>query len=57
MANQVLDYSIYATDGKVVHSSKLISDTIDVSNLASGIYIMKFQKNNQFVETLRFIKK
>jgi heat shock protein HslJ len=57
IVNQSLEYSIYATDGKVIQSSKLISDTIDISELSSGLYIIRFQNDNQFVETHRFIKK
>ena len=48
-----IKYYIYSIEGKIITSSKLYQDSIDVRNLISGIYFIRF--NNS--KTIKFIKK
>lgn len=51
-----LEYQIYTMDGKIVKSSILTQNTIDVSEIQSGIFMINFTKNNLKLNSLKFIK-
>lgn len=51
-----IEYTIYSIDGKLIKSSILNDDTIDISSIYSGIYFIRFLENNNS-QTLKFIKK
>lgn len=50
---------IYDLSGKVVNTTNLNYgvQSVDVSNLASSVYVVKFKTNDGFVATKKFIKK
>ena len=49
-------YSIFDLQGKRVHNEILINNSIDVSELAVGQYILRVT-NNKEIKTQKFIKK
>ena len=51
-----INYQIFSIDGKIVYTSNLISRTIDVSSIHSGIYFISLMENNS-IHTIKFIKK
>jgi hypothetical protein len=52
----VTNVSIYSTTGSSVSKQKVINNTLDVSNLKSGVYFVVFDKDGTKI-TKRFIKK
>lgn len=55
--NQYNGIRIYDSIGKQVVSNDTISDNVNVSNLKSGIYIVKFKKGNTVSKGIKMIKK
>lgn len=55
--NQYNAIRIYDSIGKQVISNDTISDNVNVSNLKSGIYIVKFKKGNTVSKGIKMIKK
>jgi hypothetical protein len=57
--SDVLLYEIMNVNGKVVANGKLNStqtiNSIDISKLTNGIYVLSIQKNNTFLEKKKFI--
>ncbi|MBO6880060.1 META domain-containing protein [Winogradskyella sp.] len=51
-----ITYKIFSIDGKLVKTSNIIREIIDVSGMQSGIYFISFLENNS-MHTLKFIKK
>jgi len=48
--------TVFTIEGKRVMNSKLSSDTLDVSNLSSGTYILRIIQNGN-IKTQKFVKK
>ncbi|WP_033958663.1 T9SS type A sorting domain-containing protein [Psychroserpens jangbogonensis] len=51
-----LNYQIYSIDGKLVKEAKLRSESINVYDLNSGLYFIRFFNNSNQLQTLKFIK-
>jgi len=49
-------HEIYSIDGKIMMSSILSQNTINVSEMQSGIYILSFIKNNVKISNIKFVK-
>ncbi len=49
-------YTIFSIDGKLIQNNRVASNTIDVSALSSGNYILRIV-NNGDIKTQKFIKK
>lgn len=49
-------YSIYDSNGKLVQSQKLNSNTIDTSFLKAGIYFLKFLNDDKVYDSVKIIK-
>jgi len=49
-------YKVYAMSGALVKQGTLDSESIDVSNLAGGMYTISIKENNEMVN-LKFVKK
>ncbi len=56
LANDVI-YNIYSIEGKLIESSSLKTNTINVSTIKTGVYFISFSSNDKVFKTLRFIKK
>ena len=52
-----LHYNIVDVEGRIIEERDLDGNTIDVSGLASGVYMLKLQTENGAVETRKFVKK
>ena len=48
-------YTVFDLSGKIVLNAQLKSETIDVSQLSAGNYILRIQ-SNEFTKTQKFIK-
>jgi len=51
-----LNYQIYSIDGKLVKNSILNSESINVDDLNSGLYFIRFFNNSEQTQTIKFIK-
>lgn len=58
-AAEGLDLSIYSIQGKLVKTAKIEAGrtTVDVSDLSSQIYLVKFNNNQGVVETIKVVVK
>ncbi|WP_299521282.1 T9SS type A sorting domain-containing protein [Winogradskyella sp.] len=52
-----IKYTIYTINGKRIISEALNRDSINASNLNSGVYFISFSENNTIISTLKFVKK
>jgi len=52
-----IEYQIYSIEGRLITSSKLNQDSINVENLNAGLYFIHFLSNNHIASTLKFLKK
>ncbi|GIQ61099.1 hypothetical protein Flavo103_42340 [Flavobacterium collinsii] len=57
IVNQYSGIRIYDNTGKQVVSYDTIPETINVSSLPSGLYLIKFKKENTFSKGIKMIKK
>jgi hypothetical protein len=48
-ANDVLEYCIYSIDGKLLQSSTVLNQKIDVSNAPNGLLFVKFKYKEQVI--------
>lgn len=55
--NQYTGLRIYDNNGKQVMTHDTISETVNVSSLKSGLYIVKFKKENTLSKGIKMIKK
>lgn len=54
--DQYSSYEIYSISGKLISNGNLNANTIDVSQLESGLYFLKVSSDTNSSETLKFIK-
>ena len=54
---QNLKYAIYNLEGKLISTSQLNEEKIDVNRLLSGLYFISFSDANSVLTTLKFVKK
>lgn len=53
---QDLNYSIYNLEGKLMSTSKLNTENIDVSTFATGLYFINIENEDKAVFSLKFLK-
>jgi len=51
-----LDYQIYSIEGKFIKESVLKSEVINIEDLNSGIYFIRFTNKDNLKHTIKFIK-
>lgn len=54
---QNLKYSIVNSEGKLISTSELNTENIDVNHLSSGLYFISFSDPHKTLATLKFVKK